>query len=51
MLHAQTVQTGHGEEGTFGHTIGELFQPRLHIAAEFDDLQVGTLVQQLRTAS
>ena len=51
VLHAQPVQAGHRKEGAFGHAIGELFQTGLHVAAEFDDPQVGALVQELRAAA
>ncbi len=51
VFHAQSVQARHGKEGAFGHTVSQLAQTGLNVAAEFDDLQIWAFVQQLRPAA
>ena len=48
LIHTQTVQAGHSEERRRRHTVFQLAQTGLHIAAEFHDLQIGPEMQQLR---
>ena len=47
----QPVEAGAGEERGIGHALVELAQPRLDVAAERHDLQVGALPQNLRLPS
>ena len=51
MGHAQTVQTGLCQKCGRGHTIRQLLETRLHIAAEFHDFQMREGIQQLRPAA
>jgi len=46
--HVQPVQARHSQKCRLGHTIAQLHQAGLHIAAKFHDVQVGPTHQQLR---
>ena len=48
MGHTQTVQPGHGQKGRHGHALVQFAHPGLHIAAEFDQLQIRPAQFQLR---
>ena len=47
---AQTIETGHGKQRRIGDALIELSKPRLDIAAEIDDAEVGAQTLHLRAA-
>ena len=51
LRQSQSIEAGAGQERRIGNALLQLAQPRLHVAAEADDAQVGTRAQHLRLAA
>jgi len=48
---AETLQAGFGQHDRIVMSLGQLSQPRVHVASDVADLQVGTGIQQLGAAA